>query len=267
MLTRGFFDEQIDYWKRQLSAPLAKLDFQKRQKRRRKRIRFRSSRQPIKIDLDLYRAIKEFALRENYTPFMVFVAALNILLHLYTGEQDIRIGTLIANRGRWGTEKMIGYFVNELILRNFVIGHMSCGELLDRVRKGCIAAYVHQDLPFDYLESLLSKEGDKDAPALCQVMFNYRNFPIPAQEFAGITFAPLDAQSRAADPGVMISRVDLMIHLRETSTKLTGAVNYKTDIFSDEVMARILRAFDHILRFVVCHPQCPVTDCAPEVAW
>jgi NRPS condensation-like uncharacterized protein len=103
MLTRGFFDEQIDYWKRQLSAPLAKLDFQKRQKRRRKRIRFRSSRQPIKIDLDLYRAIKEFALRENYTPFMVFVAALNILLHLYTGEQDIRIGTLIANRGRWVT--------------------------------------------------------------------------------------------------------------------------------------------------------------------
>jgi amino acid adenylation domain-containing protein len=267
MLRQGFFNEQIDYWTRQLSAPLAKLDFQKGKKRPRKRIRFRSSRQPIKIDFDLYGAVKEFARRENCTTFMVFLTALNILLHLYTGETDIRIGTLVANRGRRGTEEVIGYFVNELILRNSVNGAMRCGELLEEVRKVCIAAYARQDLPFDYLESLLNAAQNRSAPPLCQVMFNYRNFPIPVQEFAGITVASWDGQSRAGDPGVLISSIDLMIHLRETSTKLTGAVNYKVDIFSDSAIVRLLTAFNQIVRFLVRNPQRAVTDCAAETGW
>jgi len=267
MLNEGLFDEQIDYWTKQLAMPLAKLDFQKRQKRRRKRIRFRSSRRPIKFDLDLYKAVKEFARRENSTPFMVFLTALNILLHLYTGEDDIRVGTLVANRGRAGTEEMIGYLVNELILRNFVSDAMSCGDLLDQVREVCIDAYARQDLPFDYLESLLNEDWNRDVPPLCQVMFNYRNFPIPAQEFAGITLASWDGQGRAVDPGVMISRLDLMMHLRETSTKLTGAVNYKTDLFSDAAVADLLTAFDRITRVVIGSPERTVMECAAEVGW
>ena len=265
MLNEGLFNEQIDYWTKQLAMPLARLDFQKRQKRRRKRIRFRSSRRPIKFDLDLYKAVKEFARRENSTPFMVFLTALNILLHVYTGEDDIRVGTLVANRGRAGTEEMIGYLVNELILRNFVSDAMSCGDLLDQVRGVCIDAYARQDLPFDYLESLLNEDWNRDAPPLCQVMFNYRNFPIPAQEFTGITLASWDGQGRAVDPGVMISRLDLMIHLRETSTKLTGAVNYKTDLFSDAAVAELLTAFDRITRVVIGSPERTVMECAAEV--
>jgi hypothetical protein len=98
-------------------------------------------------------------------------------------------------------------------------------------------------------------------------MFNYRNFPIPSQRFGGIELASWDGQSRAGDPGLMISRIDLMIHLRETSTKLTGAVNYKVDIFSDETIARLMAAFERIVRFVIFNSRCAVSDCASEICW
>jgi len=161
---------------------------------------------------------------------------------------------------------MIGYFVNEVILRTFVTRTMTCAELLDQVRKVCFAAYTHQDVPFEYLESVLNDDGSKSVP-LCQVMFNYRNFPIPSQEFDGITLASWDGQNRSMDPGIMISRVVMIINLRDMSTKLTGAVNFKTDLFTDDDIAALLTLFEKILWFIIRRPECTLAYCAFDVGW
>ena len=102
---------------------------------------------------------------------MVFVAGLDILLWSYTGESDIRIGTLVANRGQAGTDGLIGYFVNALVLRTRVLPAMTCVELLNDVRETCLAAYAHQDVPFEYLEALLEKKQKRARVPLYQVMF------------------------------------------------------------------------------------------------
>ncbi len=260
LLELGLLRRQISYWKKQLAEPLSTLDFQKGHRRRRKRIRFRSARQPIEIDVALFEAVKRFARRENSTTFMVFATALMILLHLLTGERDIRISTLVANRNQRNTEGIIGYFVNMLILRNYVSPEVTVRQLLKEVRNVCLSAYTRQDLPFDYLESLLENEGNKTP--LCQVMLNYRNFPTPPREICGLTIASWSAQSRMGDPGLMISRLDMMIHLRDASTKLTGAVNYKTDIFAADQVARMMSSFSRILNHLSVQPESRVVDCS-----
>jgi amino acid adenylation domain-containing protein len=258
LLKQGHLKWQVSYWKKQLAEPLSTLDFQRGSRRRRKRIRFRSARQPVEIDVAVFEAIKAFARRENCTTFMVFATALMILLHLLTDERDIRVSTLVANRGQPGTEGMIGYFANMLILRNYVSPDMSGRQLLKEVRDVCLSAYARQDLPFDYLEALLEKEGN--VKPLCQVMLNYRNFPIAPRKICGLTIASWDAQSRIRDPGLMISRLDMMIHLRDTATKLTGAVNYKTDLFTDERITKMMTSFRTILSHLSVQPDHQVVD-------
>ncbi len=259
LLKQGRLQQQISYWKKQLAEPLSRLDFQRGLKGRRKRIRYRSARQSIEIEIGLLEAIKSFSRKENCTPFMVHATALMILLHLLTNEQDIRIATLAANRGQPGADQMIGYFVNLLILRNYVSPDMTGRQLLQEVRHTCLSAYARQDLPFDYLESLLEKAGVKKP--LCQVMLNYRNFPIPAREVCGLTIASWDGQSRLGDPGLMISQLDMMIHLRDTTTKLTGAVNYKTDLFTDERVRKMMNSFRGILTHLTTYPDSRLADC------
>jgi len=182
-----------------------------------------------------------------------------ILLHLLTNERDIRISTLVANRGQRGTAGMIGYFVNMLILRNDVSPNITVRELLQEVREVCLSAYARQDLPFDYLESLLENQNGNRKP-ICPVMLNYRNFPIPPRNICGLKIASWDGQDRVGNPGLMISRLDLMIHLRDTATKLTGAVNYKTDLFTDERVRKMMSSFRKILTHLTVQPDKRIID-------
>lgn len=182
---------------------------------------------------------------------MVFVAALHILLHQYTGSTDIRVGTLVANRGYPGTDNLIGYFVNALVLRARVRPNMTFLEVVHQVRETCVAAYMHQDLPFEHLETMLENKNRKRKSPLYQVMLNYRNQSSPILEANGLAIAPWDGKQRAGDPGIAISRLDVNFHLRELSTKLTGAVNYKTDLFDDSAMTKFLDAYTSILKQIV----------------
>jgi non-ribosomal peptide synthetase component F len=184
---------------------------------------------------------------------MVFVAALNILLYRHTGERDIRIGTLVANRRQPGTEGLIGYFVNALILRTHIQPRMSFADVIRRVRATSVAAYAHQDLPFEHLETLLDKKRRKRERPLYQVMLNYRNQLTPTLEANGLTIASWSGKQRAEDPGIAISRLDVNFHLRELPTKLTGAVTYKTDLFDDAAIGEFLKDYAKILQQIVAH--------------
>ena len=251
-LKNGFFQRQTSYWLKQLGGPATPLDLRRGGKNK-KAVRFHSSRRPIEINDQLFAAVKALAREQNCTPFMIFVAALFILLHRFSGMSDIRIGTLAANRGQPGTEGLIGYFVNALVLRARIRPRMSFADVISHVRAASVAAYAHQDLPFEHLEALLERKHGKHAP-LYQVMLNYRNQTTPTLESNGLTIASWNGKQRAEDPGIGISRLDVNLHLRELATKLTGAVNYKTDLFDDAAMAKFLESYTGILEQIVAHP-------------
>ena len=248
-LENGFFKKQISYWLKQLGTRAVPLDLRRGGKNK-KVVRFHSSRRPIEINDQLFASVKAFAREQDCTPFMVFVAALAILLHRYSGKTDIRIGTLVANRGQPGTAGLIGYFVNALVLRARIQPRMSFSEVISQVRAASVAAYAHQDLPFEHLETLLERKHGKHAP-LYQVMLNYRNQITPPIEANGLTIASWSGKQRAEDPGIAISRLDVNIQLRELSAKVTGAVNYKTDLFDDAAIAKFLEDYARILAQIV----------------
>ena len=257
-LKTGGFKGQIAYWQKQLGAPSPRLKVGSCKSKR--PARYHSRRRAIDFDVGLLGRIKAFARERNCTPFMIFVAALNVLLHRYTGNTDIRVGTLVANRGRPGTAALIGYLVNALVLRARIRPDMTFSDLIDQVSETCVAAYAHQDLPFEHLEAVLEKRSRKDDGPLYQVMLNYRNQSTPTLEANGLTIASWDGTHRAADPGIAISRLDVNFHLRELSTKLTGAVNYKSDLFDDATIAKFVADYAAILEQMVAHPHERIAD-------
>ncbi|MGE5220526.1 MAG: amino acid adenylation domain-containing protein [Chloroflexota bacterium] len=259
-LSAGLFQRQISYWKKRLDGLGPPLDF--RGGKNGKKPHYHSSRRPTDIEDGLFSGVKEFAREQNCTPFMVFVTALNVLLHRYTGREDIRIGTLAANRDAPGTEGLIGYFVNALVLRTRVAGNMTFTELLRAVRENCIGAYAHQEVPFEYLETLVERKPKKNSAPLYQVMLNYRNQATTAQQANGLTIASWEGNNRLGDPGIEISRLDVNFHLRELPTKVTGAVNYKTDLFDAAAIARLLKNYSAILAQMVTDCDRPIGDIA-----
>ena len=119
---------------------------------------------------------------------MVLITALNIMLYLYTGQQDIRIGILVANRLRKESEGVIGHFVNTVIIRTTVLPQMTFNELLKQVRKVTLSAYAHQELPFDHLVQTLEELRKIDRASLFQVMLIYNNVRSESLECSGLYF-------------------------------------------------------------------------------
>jgi non-ribosomal peptide synthetase component F len=191
---------------------------------------------------------------------MVVLAALTILLHHFTGQRDIRIGTLTANRNLKETEKLIGYFVNTVIIRTQVSPRWTFSQLLKRVQKNALEAFAHQDVPIEELQSGLEKKRKAAQQPLFQVLLNYRNLAIQSPDDSGLIFAPWDGKNRLPHPGITMTTLDLIIELRETSTKLTGAATYKTDIFSERLIAQIIDGFKTILARVNFQSDCRVSN-------
>jgi hypothetical protein len=254
MLKHGYLDRQISYWRKRLGGPLAALAFRRGTKRK-KGTRFHSSRRAIEFNAAPFGRIKAFAREQNCTSFMVFIAGLNILLYRYTGQRDIRIGTLVANRSQSETGGVIGYFVNALVLRVRVQPDIRLVQFIKNVRATCLEAYGHQDLPFEYLETLLEKEKKGKYAPLYQVMLNYRNVSPQPDESRGLRIASWNGKYRVGDPGIAISRLDVNFHLHELPTKLTGAVTYKTDLFDTAAITKFLRDYSAILAQMVAHPE------------
>jgi amino acid adenylation domain-containing protein len=250
---------QLTYWKNQLAAPLPQLAFRK-VRRRNKRHSFRTGRKEISVEKDLFAAVKTLASKENCTPFMVVLAAFNVVLHAHTDQHDIRIGTLSANRRPRETEALIGYFVNAIVLRTRLKPDMNWKELLKQVREVTLGAYAHQELPFGHLAHALDQEGNVKGDSLIQVLLNYQNLSFPPAELPGLTFAVLDFKEAKLDSEMALTAVDLIFDLRETSTKLTGSVNYRSELFDDHHLAKLIRVFHDALKAMVKDPNQVISD-------
>jgi non-ribosomal peptide synthetase component F len=188
----------------------------------------------------LTQALKALSQRQGVTLFMTLLAVFQVLLHRYTGQDDIAVGSLIANRNRIETEGLIGFFVNTLVLRTNLCGDPTVRELLGRVREVCLGAYAHQDLPYEKLLEELRPPRDLSRNPLFQVLCVLHNTPREAPGLAGLTLSSMEVDIQKA-------RFDLTLDLSETPEGLRGWFEYSIDLFDAGTIARIEGHFQTLL--------------------
>jgi amino acid adenylation domain-containing protein len=254
LLESGGLGWQFDYWKKILAGAAPKLVFPNQPKRL-GAASFRAARKRFDIDDGLFAQVRQLARRQKTTPFIVLLAALDAWLFRMTGCRDLRVATLVANRGRPGTESMIGYFVNAVVLRARLAPPMSFAQLLDQARAAAFGAFAHQDLPIEELARAMKRNKNSAPKPLYSVMLNYRRFGNHRETVAGLTIASSSDQDRAADPEMALTSADLSFDFRELSTKLTASVNFKVHRFDEPTLDRMLKAFSSVLSQCVARPE------------
>jgi amino acid adenylation domain-containing protein/non-ribosomal peptide synthase protein (TIGR01720 family) len=239
-------DRQLAYWKRQLADMPAALELPADHPRPAVQS-YRGATHYFALPANLSDALQACAQSEGVTLFMLLLAAFQTLLHRYTGQDDISVGSPIANRNRAETESLIGFFVNTLVLRTRLSGDPTFSELLGRVREVALAAYTHQDLPFERLVGELQPERRMSHSPLFQVLFVLQNAPMPALELTGLTLTPI-----IADTG--IAKFDLTLSMEETPHGLRGYFGYNTDLFEPSTIERMAEHFRTLLEGVAADP-------------
>lgn len=243
-------EEQLAYWKKQFADAPPALELPT--DRPRPPIQtYHGARQSIVLSKTLSKALKELSQREEVTLFMTLLAAFETLLYRYTGQDDIVVGSPIANRNRAEVEELIGFFVNTLVLRLDLSGNPTFRQLLARTREVALGAYDHQDLPFEKLVQELQPERDLSRTPLFQAMFNLENIPHKAVEIQGLSISEFEFDSR-------VSQCDLSLEMVEKDTGLSCSLNCNTDLFDATTITRMLGHYQTLLEGVVANPDQPI---------
>src|ERR1035437_9996312 len=245
-------ETQVAYWKEQLAGAPALIDLPTDHPRPAVQT-FRGAHQSLVLPKHLQEGFKALSRQEGVTQFMMFLAAFKVLLCRYTGQDDLIVGTPIANRNRLETEGLIGLFVNSLVLRTDLSGNPSFRELLRRVREVCLGAYGHQDLPFDRLVEELHVKRDLSRNPLFQVMFVLHNTSLRTVELPGSILSPVEGDSETA-------HFDLTLEIADTDQGLTAAFVYNIDLFRSDTIARMLANFQTLLAGMVADPEQRLSD-------
>ena len=244
-------EKQLAYWKQNLvgAPPLLNLplDHQRPEKPA-----YQSGKVPIVFSKDLTTALHDLCQRCSVTPFMALLALFDLLLHRYTGEADLLVGTPIANRNRKEIEGLIGFFVNTLVLRTDLGGDPTFVELLERVRETALQAYAHQDLPFELIVEALQPERTLNVNPIFQTMFVFHNTPQQPLTLPGLTVDYLPTQGEA-------EKFDLTLSLFEERGKIQGHLSYDAALFEPETVERMAEQLQNLLTAVVADAEQPIS--------
>ena len=208
----------------------------------------RGAREPVRIPAPLTAALKELSRQESVTLFMTLLAAFQTLLHRYTGQEDLVVGSPIAGRTRRETEEVIGCFVNTLALRTDLSGDPPFRDLLQRVRTVTLGALEHQDLPFERLVEKLRPERRLGRTPLFQAMLVLQDTRRPTLRLPDLTVSPIEVDRGTA-------MFDLTLSLVETADGLAGYLEYSTDLFEATTAGRMLGHFRTLLEGIVADPR------------
>ncbi|MEH2059373.1 MAG: non-ribosomal peptide synthase/polyketide synthase [Nostoc sp.] len=238
---------QLSYWKEQLANAPMFLPLPTDRPRPAVQT-FNGANMDFALSVELTQQLTKLSQQQGVTLFMTLLAAYNTLLYRYTGQEDILVGTPIANRDRTEIEGLIGFFVNTLVMRTDLSLNPSFNELLPRIREMALSAYAHQDLPFEMLVEALQPERDMSHTPLFQVMFALQNAPMSEIELTGLTVSSLPIESSTA-------KFDLTLSMENTTTKLVGGWEYNTDLFSRSTIERMTGHFVTLLEAIVANPN------------
>lgn len=242
----------ITYWKQQLGGNLPVLDLPT-DRLRKSFPTFNGARAKLVLSPSLSAQLKNLCQQEGATLFMVLLAAFKTLLYRYTGQTDILVGSPIASRNRAELESLIGFFVNVLVLRTSLDGVPSFRELLERVKATAIAAYTHQDLPFDKLVEELQPERHLSYNPLFQVMFVLQNIPLPKPTLSDIDITFEEGFNDTA-------KFDLTLFIEDREQGLVATLEYNTDLFHADTMHRMLGHLQTLLEGIVANPDQSITE-------
>lgn len=211
-------------------------------------------RQTLILSKTLSQAIKKLGDSLGTTLFITLLGAFNVLLYWYTGNKDIVVGTDIANRNKIEIENLIGFFVNQLVLRCNLSGNPSFSEFLQQVRKVCLEAYAHQDLPFEKLVSVLNPKRNLNQTPLFQVKFILQNAPMHSLALSDLTLTSLNFLESA------VAKFDLFLEITDTEQGIVGLLKYNKDLFDASSIARLLNNFETILSQIVVNPAMKLSE-------
>ncbi|MFI9275599.1 amino acid adenylation domain-containing protein [Kitasatospora sp. NPDC052896] len=208
---------------------------------------------PFTVPAELAQNLVELGRSRGATPFMVLLAAYQLLLAQHAGRADVTVGSPVAGRTRAEVRDLIGFFVNTLVLRTDLSGTPSFAAAIDRVRQTALRAYEHQDVPFERLVEELAPERDLSRNPLFQVMFALHSPGSLGFGGAGVRGTALELPWHSA-------KFDLTMHLTEQADgSLLGQLEYATALFEPEMVALLADRFLVLLAAVVRDPHAPVT--------
>lgn len=213
----------------------------------------KGSRLIFQLPLPLSQKLEALSKQEGVTLFMFLLAAFQTLLYRYANQEDIVVGSPIANRNRAEIEGLIGFFANMLVMRTDFSGNPTFRELLQRVREVALQAYEHQDLPFEKLVEELQPERDLSRTPLFQVVFVLQNAPRSNLELPGLTLS-----SVVVDKGT--ATYDLNLGMWQTKQGLGARIEYNIDLFEAETIRRMADEYQHLLEHVTINLDSHVAD-------
>ncbi|MCA1636561.1 MAG: amino acid adenylation domain-containing protein, partial [Acidobacteria bacterium] len=236
-------NQQMEYWRKHLAGELPVLELPTDHPRPAVQS-YRGASEHVRIGKELRDHLRKLCRRENATLYMILMAAYKVLLHKYTGQQDVIVGTPIAGRTNRQVKNLIGFFVNMLVMRTEVKDDDSFLELLKKEREVALNAYANQEVPFEKLVEELRPNVDLSRSPIFQVAFNMLNFPKVKTELPGLTldtFLPLEAEAK----------FDITLYAGEQPDGLQLDLIYNVDLFTRERMAQMLEQFVGLLTQIV----------------
>ncbi|MCY7420442.1 MAG: amino acid adenylation domain-containing protein [Chitinophagaceae bacterium] len=249
----GLWNDQLAFWKKKLSGtnPLQlPTDYT--------RPALQSSaggRVNLVIPQNIYHSLQVVSKQNGATLFMTLASVLNILLHRYTNQQDISIGTPTAGRNQQVTEPLIGYFINTLVLRNELSADLSFIDLLKHVTATTLQAFEHQDVPFEKVVEITTQERDVSRSPLFQVMLVLQN--LDAEEGCQLGDAFMKPSTTAVDLQAT-SMFDATFIISESTHGLQISLEYATALFKHSTAERMVGHFSNILKSIVLDPKCRI---------
>src|SRR5215216_5416352 len=245
-------EEQFAYWQQQLGGTLPILELPADRPRPALQT-YNGSSLSFSLSRPLSESLKSLCKAEGVTLFMTLLAAFKVLLYRYTGQEDLIVGSPIANRHRQELESLIGFFVNTLAMRTDLSGNPTFEELLKRVRESALDAYANQDLPFEYLVEHLQPNRDLSHSPLVQVVLVLENTPEHELELPDLVVTPLKYQADTA-------KFDLTLYFDEAVSELEGTLEYNTDLFDKDTIARMAQHLQTLLKGIVGDPSARISE-------
>jgi amino acid adenylation domain-containing protein len=244
-------ESQLAYWRKQLGpegAPAPKLLDLPTDRPRPAVQSYHGGMIAFELEQPLPRMLQALAQREGVTMFMLTLAAFDVLLGRWSGQDDLVVGTMVSGRSRSELSNVMGYFANNLMLRASLAGDPTFRELLERVRLTALAAYSHQDVPFELLVEQLNPDRSLSHAPLAQVSFTLQGELVPTREVAGVTMRPLLIDSGA-------TKLDLIAFLWEGQDRLSGTLEYSADLFERATIERLIGHFKALLQAIAADPD------------
>ena len=232
-------EEQLAYWKQRLGGQLPVLELPTDHPRPAVQT-YQGTYQSLELSRTLSTRLKSLNQQEGTTLFMILLAAFQVLLYRFSGQEIIVVGTPIANRNQARIEGLIGFFVNTLVMRSDLSGKPSFRDLLRQMRESALSAYAHQDLPFEKLVEELQPVRNLSRPPLFQVFFNMVNLSLERLALPGLKVEPYSLSDANA-------KFDMTLYASDNGKSIQLNLLYNVDLFTPDRMAEMLRQFQMLL--------------------